>query len=111
MHLSMRVERRNWISNGQRCWGKLARRTSQDVRKAFCWATASRRWRKTGCMPTACITGRPRKTAAKGDLIWSSRHQDFVMRVDYQDGTGTGNILWRMGNQGDFALNNVNNDR
>jgi arylsulfate sulfotransferase len=33
------------------------------------------------------------------------------MRVDYQDGTGTGNILWRMGNQGDFALNNVNNDR
>jgi hypothetical protein len=29
-----------------------------------------------------------------------------VMRVDYQDGTGTGNILWRMGNQGDFALNN-----
>jgi hypothetical protein len=33
------------------------------------------------------------------------------MRVDYQDGTGTGNILWRMGNQGDFALTNVNNDR
>jgi hypothetical protein len=53
----------------------------------------------------------PQDGSAKGDLIWSSRHQDFVMRVDYQDGTGTGNILWRMGNQGDFALNNVNNDR
>jgi hypothetical protein len=21
------------------------------------------------------------------------------MRIDYQDGTGTGNILWRMGNE------------
>jgi arylsulfate sulfotransferase len=45
------------------------------------------------------------------DLIWSSRHQDWVMRVDYQDGTGSSNILWRMGPDGDFTFNNVNSDR
>jgi arylsulfate sulfotransferase len=41
---------------------------------------------------------------ASKDLIWSSRHQDWVMKVDYQDGSpsATGDILWRMGNQGDF---------
>jgi hypothetical protein len=44
------------------------------------------------------------------DLVWSSRHQDWVMKVDYNDGAGTGNILWRMGNQGDFAFNNINGD-
>lgn len=52
----------------------------------------------------------PKDGAARGDLIWSARHQDWVMLVDYQDGTGTGNILWRMGNEGDFTFNNINND-
>jgi arylsulfate sulfotransferase len=44
------------------------------------------------------------------DIIWSARHQDWVMRIDYQDGKGTGDILWRMGPDGDFTFNNVNND-
>ncbi|MGH9735919.1 MAG: aryl-sulfate sulfotransferase [Candidatus Acidiferrales bacterium] len=39
-----------------------------------------------------------------GDLIVSSRHQSWVMKVDYHDGTGTGNILWKLGYQGDFTL-------
>ncbi len=45
-----------------------------------------------------------------GDLIWSSRHQDWVMKIDYQDGAGAGNILWRMGPGGDFAFMNTYND-
>ncbi len=44
------------------------------------------------------------------DLIWSSKNQDWVMKVDYNDGAGTGNILWRMGRDGDFMFNNINND-
>ena len=44
------------------------------------------------------------------DLIWSSKHQDWVMRVDYQDGAGKANILWRMGLDGDFTFNNITND-
>lgn len=39
-----------------------------------------------------------------GDLIVSSRHQSWVFKVDYHDGTGTGNILWKLGYQGDFTL-------
>lgn len=53
----------------------------------------------------------PQNGRAQGDLVWSSRHQDWVMRVDYQDGTGTGNILWRMGQDGDWSFNDVNGDR
>lgn len=41
-----------------------------------------------------------------GSIIWSSRHQDWVMKVDYKNGSGTGNILWRMGVDGDFTFNN-----
>ena len=39
-----------------------------------------------------------------GDLIVSSRHQSWVFKVDYHDGTGTGDVLWRLGYQGDFTL-------
>ena len=52
----------------------------------------------------------PQDGSAHGDIIWSSRHQDWVMRIDYQDGNGTGNILWRMGVDGDWTFKNVNND-
>jgi arylsulfate sulfotransferase len=44
------------------------------------------------------------------NIIWSSRDQDWVMKIDYNDGAGTGNILWRMGIDGDFTMNNVFND-
>jgi len=40
------------------------------------------------------------------DLIVSMRHQDWVIKVDYDDGQGTGNILWKLGYQGDFTLIN-----
>ena len=45
-----------------------------------------------------------------GDIIWSSRHQDWVMKIDYNNGKGTGEILWRMGNEGDFTFNNIHSD-
>lgn len=40
------------------------------------------------------------------DLIISMRNQDWVMKIDYNDGAGTGNVLWRLGYQGDFTLMN-----
>jgi arylsulfate sulfotransferase len=40
------------------------------------------------------------------DLIVSIRHQSWVVKIDYNDGQGTGNILWRLGYQGDFTLQN-----
>jgi arylsulfate sulfotransferase len=44
------------------------------------------------------------------DLLWSSRNQDWVMRVDYNNGAGTGNIQWRAGLDGDFTFRNIYND-
>jgi len=45
-----------------------------------------------------------------GDLTFSSRNQDWVMKIDYHNGTGTGNVLWRMGPCGDYTFNNIYND-
>jgi hypothetical protein len=45
-----------------------------------------------------------------GDIVWSSRHQDWVMKIDYRDGAGTGDTIWRMGPSGDFAFENAYND-
>lgn len=39
-----------------------------------------------------------------GNIVLSSRHQSWVMKIDYNNGSGTGSILWRLGYQGDFAL-------
>ncbi len=39
-----------------------------------------------------------------GNLLLSMRHQSWVLKIDYNNGTGTGNVLWRLGYQGDFAL-------
>jgi arylsulfate sulfotransferase len=41
-----------------------------------------------------------------GNLILSLRNQSWVLKIDYENGTGAGNILWRLGYQGDFALTN-----
>jgi arylsulfate sulfotransferase len=42
-----------------------------------------------------------------GNLIISIRHQNWLVKFDYNNGTGTGNVLWRLGYQGDFALLNA----
>jgi hypothetical protein len=39
-------------------------------------------------------------------LIISMRHQSWVLKIDYNDGQGAGNILWKLGYQGDFSLQN-----
>ena len=39
-----------------------------------------------------------------GNLLLSMRHQSWVLKIDYSNGTGTGNVLWHLGYQGDFAL-------
>ncbi len=39
-----------------------------------------------------------------GNLLVSIRHQNWIVKVDYANGAGSGNVLWRLGYQGDFAL-------
>jgi arylsulfate sulfotransferase len=43
-------------------------------------------------------------SADDGNLVISVRHQSWLIKVDYENGTGDGNILWKLGYQGDFAL-------
>jgi len=39
-----------------------------------------------------------------GNLLYSVRHQDWLVKIDYRSGTGSGKILWRMGPGGDFTI-------
>jgi hypothetical protein len=39
-----------------------------------------------------------------GNLIISVRHQYWVIKIDYNNGLGTGDIVWKLGWQGDFTL-------
>jgi arylsulfate sulfotransferase len=48
--------------------------------------------------------------SAGGDLLVSMRNQDWLLKVDYNNGTGSGGILWTMGIDGDFTFNNIDND-
>ena len=39
-----------------------------------------------------------------GNLVMSIRHQDWVIKIDYANGQGSGQILWRLGRYGDFTI-------
>jgi arylsulfate sulfotransferase len=39
-----------------------------------------------------------------GNILVSMRHQSWILKLDYDNGAGSGKILWRLGYQGDFAL-------
>jgi len=41
-----------------------------------------------------------------GNLILSMRNQNWIIKINYANGTGDGSVLWRFGYQGDFTLPN-----
>jgi arylsulfate sulfotransferase len=43
-------------------------------------------------------------TPNDGNLLLSIRNQSWIIKIDYRDGIGSGDILWRLGQQGDFTL-------
>jgi arylsulfate sulfotransferase len=45
-------------------------------------------------------------TKDDGNLIVSMRCQSWLMKIDYRNGKGSGNVLWRMGRDGDLKLLN-----
>jgi arylsulfate sulfotransferase len=38
------------------------------------------------------------------NLLLSIRHQNWIIKIDFVDGTGSGNVMWRLGEGGDFKL-------
>ena len=43
-------------------------------------------------------------SADDGNLIVSIRHQNWLVKMDYSNGTGDGHVIWKLGYQGDFTL-------
>ncbi len=41
-----------------------------------------------------------------GNLLISMRHQFWVLKINYANGAGNGDVLWRLGPGGDFTLGN-----
>jgi len=43
-------------------------------------------------------------TPNDGNLLLSMRNQCWILKLDYENGNGAGDILWKLGEGGDFAL-------
>ena len=43
-------------------------------------------------------------SADDGNLIISIRHQNWLLKLPYNNGAGSGDAIWRLGYQGDFTL-------
>ena len=61
---------------------------------AFYQAAAANDW----------LHGNALQLTADGNILYSIRHQDWIVKIDYANGAGSGNILWRLGNGGDFQI-------
>jgi len=40
-----------------------------------------------------------------GELLYSTRHQDWLVKISYSRGEGDGHVIWRLGKDGDFTYN------
>jgi arylsulfate sulfotransferase len=45
--------------------------------------------------------------ARTGDVLVSVPDQDWIIKLDYKNGKGSGKILWRLGKDGDFTTNST----
>ncbi len=45
--------------------------------------------------------------AADNSIVVSLRHQDWVIKINYANGTGDGALVWTMGLDGNFAINST----
>ena len=42
-----------------------------------------------------------------GALLYSCRHQDWLIKIDYANGVGSGDVIWRLGKEGDFTYDST----
>jgi hypothetical protein len=50
------------------------------------------------------LHGNSVQSTPDGNLLYSTRHQDWVIKIDYSNGNGSGDIVWRLGKDGDFRF-------
>jgi len=41
---------------------------------------------------------------ADGDLLYSARNQDWLIKISYDAGYGDGHVVWKLGKDGDFQI-------
>jgi hypothetical protein len=65
-----------------------------------------------GCPPISLAShandwlhGNALQLTADGNLLYSSRHQDWIIKIDFRNGLGSGDVIWRLGKDGDFQIN------
>ncbi|MFN7939258.1 MAG: aryl-sulfate sulfotransferase [Bryobacteraceae bacterium] len=39
-----------------------------------------------------------------GNILYSARHQDWLIKIRYDNGQGDGAVIWRLGKEGNFAM-------
>jgi arylsulfate sulfotransferase len=56
--------------------------------------------------PTAndWLHGNSLQLTPDGQILYSSRHQDWIFKINYDSGSGDGHVIWRLGNDGDFQI-------
>lgn len=74
------------------------------------------------CTPQACpplylapeandwVHGNSVSETPDGYLLYSARSQDWIVKIDYQGGSGGGDVVWRLGRDGDFQISSGNLD-
>lgn len=43
-----------------------------------------------------------------GQLLFSARHQDWLIKISYDNAQGDGHVIWKLGQRGDFGLQSPN---
>jgi arylsulfate sulfotransferase len=51
------------------------------------------------------LHGNSLQLTGDGSILYSTRHQDWLIKIAYGNGLGSGNIIWRLGQDGDFSIN------
>ena len=51
------------------------------------------------------LHGNALELAGDGNLLYSTRHQDWIVKIDFRGGQGAGDVIWRLGKDGDFQIN------
>jgi hypothetical protein len=42
-----------------------------------------------------------------GNLLYSTRNQDWLIKISYDGGVGDGHVIWRFGKDGDFSIDST----
>jgi hypothetical protein len=50
------------------------------------------------------LHGNSLQLAPDGQILYSSRHQDWLIKINYNNGLGDGAVIWRLGLDGDFQI-------